>query len=181
MLRNCSGPPSSGAHPSLPRPRLRGRPSELADGPLRAWRAFAGGWPHPAPKAPQRAILGASAGMGRPPPERGPSGSAFEVFQDVRQVCGVVAAELFEEVDFDVHWGFLSLFPLCCTSILSTSTPRVKPQRCVLHHISGHRRLPNGKTKGSSFQLPARNLPGWNLQRSNLQRSNIPPRNITQT
>lgn len=31
-----------GAHPSLPGPRLRGRPSELADGPLRAWRAFAG-------------------------------------------------------------------------------------------------------------------------------------------
>ena len=35
--------------------------------------------------------------------------------------------------------GFpFSLFPLCCTSILSTATPRVKPQRCVLRHISEH-------------------------------------------
>lgn len=72
--------------------------------------------------------MGAPAGAGA-------FGSAFEVIQDVRQVRGVVAAELFEEVEFDVHWGFLSLFPLCCTSILSTATPRVKPQRCVLRHI----------------------------------------------
>ena len=34
--------------------------------------------------------------------------------------------------------GFpFSLSP-CCTSILSTATPRVKPQRCVLRHISEH-------------------------------------------
>lgn len=66
--------------------------------------------------------------MGRPPPERGPSGSVFEVGQDVCQVRGVVAAELFEEVDLDVHWGFLSLFPPCCTPILSTATPAVKPR-----------------------------------------------------
>lgn len=103
------------AHPSLAGPRLRGRPSEAADGPLRASQAF--------------------SGQGKAPAGAGAFGSAFEVFQDVRQVRGVVAAELFEEVDFDVHWGFLSLFPLCCTSILSTTTPRVKPQRCVLHHI----------------------------------------------
>lgn len=41
-LRNCSGAAFGGAHPSLAGPRLRGRPSELADGPERAWRAFAG-------------------------------------------------------------------------------------------------------------------------------------------
>ena len=42
VLRNCSGPSPSGAHPGPPRPGLRGRPSEAADGPPRASRAFAG-------------------------------------------------------------------------------------------------------------------------------------------
>lgn len=86
----------------------------------------------PAWRAP---AFGAVSGQGKAPAGAGAFGSAFEILQDVRQVRGVVAAELFEEVDFDVHWGFLSLFPLCCTSILSTATPRVKPQRCVLRHI----------------------------------------------
>ena len=107
--------------------------------------------------------------------------SAFEVLQDVRQVRGVVAAEVFEEVEFDVHRGFLSLFPLVVPPFYRPPPPRVKPQRCVLHHISGHRKLPNGRTKGSSFQLRTRNLPERNLHPSKLHRSNIPPRNITQT
>ena len=163
-LRNCSGPPSAGRTPQPAGPCLRGRPPELADGPLRAWRAFAG---RVAPPRARRRLIGHSrrvCGHGKAPAGAGAFGSAFEVFQDVCQVCGVVAAELFEEVDFDVHWGFLSLFPLCCTSILPTATPRVKPQRCVLRHIPGPRKLPNGKTKGSSLQLPTRNLPGRNLR-----------------
>lgn len=161
------GAVSGGAHPNRAGPRLRGRPSELADGPLRAWRAFAGRVAPPQPRRRLRGHSGCVCGHGKAPAGAGAFGSAFEVFQDVCQVCGVVAAELLEEVDFDVHWGFLSLFPLCCTSILSTATPRVKPQRCVLHHISERHKLPNGKTKGSSFQLPARNLPERNLRRRN--------------
>lgn len=69
-------------------------------------------------------LLRGICGHGKAPAGAGAFGSAFEVGQDVGQVCGVVAAEFLEEVDFDVHWGFLSLFPLCCTSILSTATPR---------------------------------------------------------
>ena len=73
---------------------------------------------------------------GEAPAGAGAFGSAFEVFEDVRQVCGVVAAEFFEEVDLDVHWGFLSLFPLCCTSILSTSTlPCQAPAVCPSPHF----------------------------------------------
>ena len=180
-LRNCSGPPSASRTPACRAPPERGRPSELADGPLRASRAFAGRVAPPRPRRRPRGLLGAVSGQGKAPAGAGAFGSAFEVFQDVRQVRGVVAAELFEEVDFDVHWGFLSLFPLCCTSILSTATPRVKPQRCVLRHISERRKLPNGKTKGSSFQLRTRNLPERNLHPSKLPRGNIRHRNITQT
>ena len=107
--------------PSRPSPsgaplRCRRRPSEGLAGLRRQ------GGPTPAPKAPQSRSRRVS-GHGKAPAGAGAFGSAFEVFQDVRQVCGVVAAELFEEVDFDIHWGFLSLFPLCCTSILSTATP----------------------------------------------------------
>ena len=137
------------------------------------------GWPHPGPEGASEAILvrlRAVCGHGKAPAGAGAFGSAFEVFQDVCQVCGVVAAELFEEVDFDVHWGFLSLFPLCCTSILSTATPRVKPQRCGLCHISGHHKLPNGRTKVSSFQLRTRNLPHGNVQ---LRTRNLPARHLT--
>lgn len=108
---------------------------------LRAPGSSPVGWPRRGrlrrSEGPSRAS-GGVCGHGKAPAGAGAFGSAFEVFQDVCQVCGVVAAELFEEVDFDVHWGFLSLFPLCCTSILSTATPRVKPQRCVLRHISEH-------------------------------------------
>lgn len=136
-LRNCSGPPSSGAHPSLPGPAFVRCPPELADGPLRRLRGR-GGATLPAKACEAlRGDSGRVCGHGKAPAGAGAFGSAFEVFEDVCQVRGVVAAELFEEVDFDVHWGFLSLFPLCCTSILSTATPRVKPQRCVLRHIFG--------------------------------------------
>lgn len=159
-LRNRSGPSSAGRAPQPAGPRLRGRPPDLADGPPRAWRAVVGG---AAPARARRRLGGRSGrvcGHGGAPAGAGAFGSAFEVFQDVRQVCGVVAAEILEEVDFDVHRGFLSLFPLCRTSILPTATPRVKPQRCVLRHNPGHRKLPNGKTKGSPLHLPTRNLPG---------------------
>lgn len=94
-------------------PRLRGRPPGAADSPPKAF-----------------------SGQGKAPAGAGAFGSAFEVFQDVRQVRGVVAAELFEEVDFDVHWGFLSLFPLCRTSILSTATPPCQaPAVCPSPHF----------------------------------------------
>ena len=178
-LRNCSGPspeahtPACRARPSGAPLSARRRPSEGLAGLRRQ------GGPTPAPKAPQRPFSRV-CGHGKAPAGAGAFGSAFEVFQDVCQVCGVVAAELFEEVDFDVHWGFLSLFPLCCTSILSTATPRVKPQRCGLHHISGRHKLPNGRTKGSSFQLPARNLHIRKLllRRGNLQHGNLHGSNL---
>lgn len=81
-------------------------------------------------------LLRGVCGQGKAPAGAGAFGSAFEVFQDVCQVRGVVAAELFEEVDFDVHWGFLSLFPPCCTSILSTATPRCQaPAVCPSPHF----------------------------------------------
>ena len=96
-----------------------------------------GGAPSGFEIAPLRASGGAPAD-GEAPAGAGAFGSAFEVFQDVRQVCGVVAAELFEEVDFDVHWGFLSLFPPCCTSILSTATPPCQAQAvCPSPHFRG--------------------------------------------
>lgn len=150
--------------------------------PLRARRGPRGpspvGWPHPGSEGASAAILARLRGVcghGKAPAGAGAFGSAFEVFQDVCQVCGVVAAEVFEEVDFDVHWGFLSLFPLCCTSILSTATPRVKSWERVLRHISGHHKLPNGKTKVSSFQLRTRNLHIRKLllRRGNLQHGNL--------
>lgn len=69
-------------------------------------------------------LLRGICGYGKAPAGAGAFGSAFEVGQDVGQVCGVVAAEFLEEVDFDVHRGFpFSLSP-CCTPILSTATPR---------------------------------------------------------
>lgn len=180
-LRNCSGP-SPG--PLRTPPAFGGTPSELADAPQSASGAPPVGWPRRGrlrrSEGPSRAS-GGVCGQGRAPAGAGAFGSAFEVRQDVRQVCGVVAAELFEEVDFDVHWGFLSLFPLCCTSILSTATPRVKPQRCVLRHISGHYKLPNGKTKGSPFQLRTRNLTERNLHLSKLPRGNLLPSNTPPT
>lgn len=136
MLRNCSGPSSEAHTPAWRAPAFGGTPSELADGPLRAWRAFAG---RVAPPRARRRLRGHSrrvCGHGKAPAGAGAFGSAFEVLQDVCQVCGVVAAELFEEVDFDVHWGFLSLFPLCCTSILSTSTPPCQvPAVCPSPHF----------------------------------------------
>ena len=57
-LRNCSGPPSSAAHPGPAGPRLRGRrraPQTALRGPRGPSPA---GWPHPGPKAPQRASRG---------------------------------------------------------------------------------------------------------------------------
>ena len=167
-----SRPPPSGAPPRSPQTARRG-----PRGPSPA------GWPRPGSEGASAAVLARLRGVcghGRAPAGAGAFGSAFEVLQDVCQVCGVVAAELFEEVDFDVHRGFLSLFPLCCTSILSTATPRVKPWRCVLRHIFGHRKLPNGKTKGSSFQLRTRNLHIRKLllRRGNLQHGNLHGSNL---
>lgn len=174
-LRNRSGPPSSGARPSLPAPpsgaplRARRRPSE---GPAGLRRQ---GGPTPRPKAPQRrfqARLRAWEGPrrsggprvslrslpGRPPGLRRSSRPAL---RRSRSRCPS---------------GFpFSLFPLCCNSILSTATPRVKPQRCVLRHISRHHKLPNGKTKGSSFQLRTRNLPERNLPTCHLTTQYVTP------
>ena len=134
-LRNSAGPPSSGAHPGLPAPASGGA-SEAADGPPRASRAFAGGVAPPRARRRLGGDPGAVCGHGGAPAGAGAFGSAFEVFQDVRQVCGVVAAELFEEVDFNVHRGFLSLFPPCCTSILSTATPPCQaPAVCSPPHF----------------------------------------------
>lgn len=175
-LRNCSGPPSEAHTPAGRAPAFGGAPSELADGPLRASRAFAGRVAPPRLRRRLRGDSGAVSGHGKAPAGAGAFGSAFEVLQDVCQVCGVVAAELFEEVDFDVHWGFLSLFPLCCTSILSTAAPRVKPQRCVLHHIFGHRKLPKRRTQGFSFQLRRRSLRRRSLT---VRNCNLPARNLT--
>ena len=55
VLRNCSGAAVEGAHPSLAGSGLRGHPSEPADGPLRASRAFAG---RVAPPRPRRRLRG---------------------------------------------------------------------------------------------------------------------------
>lgn len=107
----------------IARGRLRGRPEGFEITPLRASGALPVGWPRRGLLGPLRGVCG----HGKAPAGAGAFGSAFEVGQDVGQVCGVVAAEFLEEVDFDVHWGFLSLFPLCRTSILSTATPAVKP------------------------------------------------------
>lgn len=184
MLRNCSGPSPEARSPVEPIPAFGGAPQSSQAALWGPGGPSPVGWPHPGPEGASGAnlrLLRGVSGHGKAPAGAGAFGSAFEVFQDVCQVCGVVAAELFEEVDLDVHWGFLSLFPPCCTSILSTATPRVKPQRCVLHHISGHRKLPNGKTKGSSFQLRTRNLPERNLHPSKLPRGNLPPGNTTPT
>ena len=106
-MRNCSGPSPEAHTPSPEAP-----PSELADGPLRAWRDFTGRVAPPRLRRRLRGHSGRVCGHGKAPAPAGAFGSAFEVFQDVCQVGGVVAAELLEEVDFDVHWGFLSLsFP----------------------------------------------------------------------
>lgn len=168
--------------------RGRARPSGLPPqspqtAPCGPGRPSPVGWPHPGFEGASAAILArlrAVCGHGKAPAGAGAFGSAFEVCQDVCQVCGVVAAEIFEEVDFDVHWGFLSLFPLRCTSILSTATSRVKPWRCVLRHIFGRHKLPNGKTKGSSFQLRTRNLHIRKLllRRGNLQHGNLHGSNL---
>lgn len=181
-LRNCSGPPSASRTP--------------------ASRAFAGKVAPPRPRRRPRGLLRAVSGQGKAPAGAGAFGSAFEVFQDVRQVRGVVAAELFEEVDFDVHWGFLSLFPLCCTSILSTATPRVKPPAVcpsphfrALYGAVGYRAVrqrgprlsyrhvtyPNGTYRRVTLPPSRLRLRTRKLRPSKLPRGNIRHRNITQT
>lgn len=180
-LRNCSGPPSASHTP--------------------ASRAFAPKAPPKAADSP-RGLLRAVSGQGKAPAGAGAFGSAFEVFQDVRQVRGVVAAELFEEVDFDVHWGFLSLFPLCCTSILSTATtPCQAPAVCPSPHFRAlygavgyravrqrgprlsyrHVTYPNGTYRRVTLPPSRLRLRTRKLRPSKLPRGNIRHRNITQT
>ena len=133
----------------IARGRLRGRPARPRPprAPPRASESPLRGPPGPrrqgglggAVCGAPRAVCGAPRGVcghGRAPAGAGAFGSAFEVRQDVRQVCGVVAAELFEEVDFDVHRGLpFSLSP-CRTSILSTATPPCQaPRLCPSPHF----------------------------------------------
>ena len=133
----------------IARGRLRGRParprpsgappSELADAPLRASGAPPAGWPRRGrlrrSEGPSRASEGRlrawegprrSGGLrvslrslpGRPPGLRRSSRRALRRSR------------------FRCPSGFpFSLSP-CCTSILSTAAPAVKPWRCVLRHIS---------------------------------------------
>lgn len=99
--------------------------------------------------------------MGRPPPERGPSVSAFEVFQDVRQVCGVVAAELFEEVDFDVHWGFLSLsFPFVVPPFYQPPPPVSSPSGVSFATFPGTVGYRTVGQRGPSFSYVHVTYPG---------------------
>lgn len=201
-LRNRSGPPSAPRAPRPAGPRLRGRP---LGGRRRPSEGLAGlrrrGGPAPAPKAPRRASRGRPRAWGAPAGAGAP-GSAFEVLQDVRQVCGVVAAELFEEVDSDVHWGFLSLFPLRCTSILSTATPPCQaPAVCPSPHFRAlygavgyrtvrqrgphfsyrHVTYPNGTYRRVTLPPSRLRLRTRKLRPSKLPRGNIRHRNITQT
>ena len=152
-LRNCPGPPSGTP--------LGGRrqPSESLAGLRRQ------GGPVPARRRP-RGLLGAVSGQGKAPAGAGAFGSAFEVVQDVRQVRGVVAAELFEEVDLDVHRGSFLSFPFVVPPFYQPPPPVSSPSGVPFATFSSairRRRLPSGKTKGPSSQLPARNLPERNL------------------
>lgn len=201
-LRNRSGPPSAPRAPARRAPASGGAPSEAADGPPRASRAFAGGAAPPRPRRRLGGLPGAVRGHGGAPAGAGAPGSAFEVLQDVRQVCGVVAAELFEEVDSDVHWGFLSLFPLRCTSILSTATPPCQaPAVCPSPHFRAlygavgyrtvrqrgphfsyrHVTYPNGTYRRVTLPPSRLRLRTRKLRPSKLPRGNIRHRNITQT
>ena len=120
----------------IARGRLRGHPAPPAFGvapsgfeiaPLRARRSGGLGG---AVCGALRALLGPLRGVcghGKAPAGAGAFGSAFEVFQDVCQVCGVVAAEFLEEVDLDIHWGSLSLFPLVVPPFYQPPPPVSSP------------------------------------------------------
>lgn len=159
--------------------RNRSEPSPGAHSAVEPAPAFGGA----APRGLLARLRGV-CGQGKAPAGAGAFGSAFEVLQDVRQVCGVVAAEFLEEVDLDVHWGFLSLFPPCCTSILSTATPRCQALRvCPSPHFQApyatvtYREV-TLRGRNSNLRLRSRNLPGSNLPGSNFRQRNLPGGNL---
>ena len=167
-----SRPPPSGAPPQSPQTARRGPrgPSPAGGAPPRLRRRLRG---HSrAPRGRLRAWEGPRRGGGLRVSLRSLPGRPPGLRRSSRRVL--------RRSRFRCPLGFpFSLSP-CCTSILSTATPRVKPQQCVLSHISGRHKLPNGKTKGSSFQLRTRNLPRSNLRvrQGNLPHGNLPPSNI---
>ena len=142
-LRNCSGPPSA---PRTP-----------------AWRAPPSGAPLGGRRQPSEGLLRAGKGPrrsgglrvslrslpGRPP---GPRCSSRRALRRSRFRCPL---------------GFpFSLSPLLYLHSINHHPPVSSPSGVSFATFSStirRRRLPSGKTKGYSSQLPARNLPERNL------------------
>ena len=142
------------------------------------------GWPHPGSEGASAAVLArlrAVCGHGKAPAGAGAFGSAFEVFQDVCQVCGVVAAEFFEEVDLDVHLGFSFLSsPLLYLHSINRHHPVSSPSGVSFTTFSGTVSYPDGTYR--RVTLPPSRLPlrTRKLRPGKLPRGNIRQRNITQ-
>ena len=163
MLRAAVG----GAHPSRAGPRLRGRPSEAADGPLRAWQAFAG---RVAPKTPQGPFLARLRAWEGP---RRSGGLRVSLRSLPGRLPGLRCSSrrALRRSRFRCPLGFpFSLSPLLYLHSINRHPPVSSPESvsfATFPAIIRNRRLPNRKTKGSSFQLRTRNLPERNLRRRN--------------
>ena len=196
-LRNCSGPPS-GAHPRRAGPRLRGRPSELADGPLRAWQAFAS---RVAPPRARRRF------QGRLRAWKGPRRSGgLRVSLRSRPGClpgpRCSSRRALRRSRFRCPLGFpFSLSPLLYLYSINRHPPCQAPAVCPSPHFRAlygavgyravrqrgprlsyrHVTYPNGTYRRVTLPPRRLRLRTRKLRPSKLPRGNIRHRNITQT